>query len=86
MIEFSHERDPKLHDALVDVRSYLQDNHRFEEAKQIDGQFKDQEIFVEVARPENQEDKVGFFESLEWFLVLELYCHLDHQIIFNLFI
>lgn len=47
MIEFAKERDKKLHEALTDVRSYLQENLRFEEKAQVDMKFKEQELFVD---------------------------------------
>lgn len=47
MIDFAITRDKNLHDALIDVRLYLQDNHRFEEKKQVDAKFKEQQISVD---------------------------------------
>lgn len=47
MIEFAEKHDQKLFEALKDVRSYLQDNLRFEEKTQIGVNFKAQEVFAD---------------------------------------
>ena len=53
MVKFSQGRDSNLHEALLDVKTYLQEHHRFEEKSQEDVKFKEQDLLVDFVSPFN---------------------------------